>query len=98
MRKIPENPVDRDYSPFCNKGAGYRAGYIALPTGVELLSVTFSPPEPAGLPVILFLPGFVSLIDNFRETMIELTRSYTVVYVETREKSTARIKRMMPPR
>lgn len=91
MRKIPENPVDRDYSPFCDKGACYTTGYVSLPTGVELLSVTFSPPEPAGMPVILFVPGFVSLIDNFRETMIELTRSHTLVYVETREKSTARI-------
>lgn len=91
MKKTPESPIDRDYSPFCHRDARYRAEYVALPTGVELLSVTFSPPEPAGLPVILFIPGFVSLIDNFRETMIELTRSHTVVYVETREKSTARI-------
>ncbi len=92
MKIIPESPVDRDYSPFCHKGAGYRAEYVALPSGAELLSVSFSPPEPAGLPVILFIPGFVSLIDNFRETLIELTRSHTVIYVETREKSTARIK------
>ncbi len=91
MRKIPENPVDRDYSPFCDKEACYSTGYVSLPTGVELLSVTFSPPEPAGLPVILFIPGFVSLIENFRETLIELTRSHTLIYVETREKSTARI-------
>ena len=91
MRKIPESPVARDYSPFCHKGASYRAEYVSLPTGVELLSVSFSPPEPAEAPVIIFIPGFVSLIDNFRETLIELTRSHTLIYVETREKSTARI-------
>lgn len=91
MKKIPENPVDRDFSPFCDKGAAYMAEYVPLPTGVELLSVSFSPPEPSESPVILFIPGFVSLIENFRETLIELTRSHTVIYVETREKSTARI-------
>lgn len=88
---MPENPVARDYSPFCHKGASYRAEYVSLPTGVELLSVSFSPPEPAEVPVIIFIPGFVSLIDNFRETLIELTRSHSLIYVETREKSTARI-------
>lgn len=91
MKDLTTDLIDRDYSPFCHPGATYRAEYVALPTGVELLSVTFSPPEPAGAPLILFIPGFVSLIDNFRETLIELTRSHTVIYVETREKSTAKI-------
>lgn len=58
---------------------------------MELLSVVFSPPEHADVPVILFIPGFVSIIENFRETLVELTRNHTVIYVETREKSTAMI-------
>ncbi len=91
MKKMPENPVDRDYSPFCHEGATYRAEYAALPTGVELLTIYFSPPEPVAAPLILFIPGFVSIIENFRETMIELTRRHHVVFIETREKSTARI-------
>ena len=85
------NPLTRDYTPFCCSGATYRAEYVALPTGVELFSVAFTPPEPAAAPVIIFIPGFVSLIENFRETLVELTRTHTVFYVETREKSTAKI-------
>ena len=85
------NPLTIDYSPFCHRGATYKAEYVSLPTGVELLSVVFSPPQNANAPVILFIPGFVSLIENFRETLVELTRTHTVYYVETREKSTARI-------
>ncbi len=85
------NPLARDYTPFCHSGATYRAEYVRLPTGVELLSVAFTPPEPAAAPAILFIPGFVSLIENFRETLVELTRTHTVFYVETREKSTAKI-------
>lgn len=91
VKKKPENPVVRDYSPFCHEGATYRAEYAALPTGVELLAIYFSPPQPEEAPVILFIPGFVSIIENFRETMIELTRSHSVIYIETREKSTAKI-------
>ena len=67
------------------------AEYVSLPTGVELLTVVFSPPEPRDNTAILFLPGFVSIIENFRETLIELTRTYEVYYVETREKGSARI-------
>ena len=85
------NPLTIDYSPFCHSDATYRAEYVPLPTGVELLAIVFSPPQTVNSPVILFIPGFVSLIENFRETLVELTRTHTVIYVETREKSTARI-------
>lgn len=85
------NSLERDYTPFCHSGATYRTEYVRLPTGVELMSVVFTPPEPVVAPVILFIPGFVSLIENFRETLVELTRTHTVFYVETREKSTAKI-------
>lgn len=91
MKVITEDLTKRDYSPFCYAGAMYKAEYVPLSTGVELFSVAFSPPEPADAPVILFLPGFVSIIENFRDTLIELTRRHTVIYVETREKSTAKI-------
>ncbi len=91
MNEMKEDPVRRDYFPFCHEGATYRAEYVPLPTGVELLTVVFSPPEAADAPAILFLPGFVSIIENFRGTLVELTRSHTVIYVETREKSTAKI-------
>lgn len=91
MNEMTDNPARRDYSPFCHEGAGYIAEYVLLPTGVELLTVVFSPPEPADTPAILFIPGFVSIIENFRETLVELTRSHTVIYIETREKSTAKI-------
>lgn len=91
MKRKPENPVDRDYSPFCHEGATYMAEYVTLPTGVQLLAIRFSPPQPKEAPLILFIPGFVSIIENFRETMIELTRNHSVIYLESREKSSARI-------
>jgi pimeloyl-ACP methyl ester carboxylesterase len=81
--------MNRDYSDFCDSGATWKEEYVSLPTGVELLFVAFTPPEPAPAPIILFIPGFVSLIENFRETLVELTRTHIVFYVETREKSTA---------
>ena len=80
-----------DYSEFCHAGATFRVEYSPLPTGVELLTVTFTPPEPLDHPPVIFIPGLASVIENFRETVIELTRHHTVIYLETREKRSARI-------
>lgn len=83
--------METDYSDFCHDGAGWQAEYTALPTGVELLTVIFTPPEPVDVAPVVFIPGLASVIENFRETLIELTRQHTVYYLETREKSSARI-------
>lgn len=81
--------METDYSYFCHSGASFEVKYSALPTGVELLTVRFTPPEPADVPPVIFIPGLASVIENFRETIIELTRSHTVYYIETREKKSA---------
>lgn len=91
MSYMRENMIERDYSPFCHQGTVYRAEYVSLPTGVELLTVEFEPPEPVNGPVIIFIPGLASIIENFRDTLVELTRGHNVIYVETREKSTSKI-------
>lgn len=83
--------METNYSDFCHAGASYKVEYSSLPTGVELLTVTFIPPEPLDAPPVVFIPGLGSVIENFRETVIELTRHHTVYYVETREKKSARI-------
>jgi len=83
--------METDYSDFCHKGAAWLVEYTALPTGVELLTVIFTPPEPLDAPPVIFIPGLASVIENFRETVIELTRHHTVYYLETREKKSARI-------
>jgi pimeloyl-ACP methyl ester carboxylesterase len=83
--------MDSDYSSFCHAGASYRAEYSALPTGVELLTVIFTPHGRCNTSPIVFIPGLVSIIENFRETLIELTSTNIVIYIETREKKSAKI-------
>ncbi len=85
--------MKRDYSAFCDRGAGWTEEYVALPTGVELRSVIFTPGVASSAPPVIFIPGMGSIIENFRDTVIELTRSHTVLYIETREKASARITR-----
>jgi pimeloyl-ACP methyl ester carboxylesterase len=47
------------------------------------------PHTPHPTPHIVFLPGLASVIDNFRETLIALTKNHTVFYIETREKGSS---------
>jgi hypothetical protein len=58
MNYLATDMIERDYSPFCHAGATYRAEYVSLPTGVELLTVEFAPPEPAYAPVISSFPDW----------------------------------------
>ncbi len=80
----------RNYSDFCDSAADWKEVYVPLATGVVLHTVTFTPKGLPDAPVIMFIPGLISIIENFRETLIELTRNHRVIYVETREKGTAR--------
>jgi pimeloyl-ACP methyl ester carboxylesterase len=83
--------MDRDFSQYCYQKATYTSGYTDPGTGVSLFTVEFTPPEPPGSPVIVFVPGLASVPDNFTGTLIGLTRYHKVHYVETREKSSALI-------
>jgi len=83
--------MERDYSGFCHNGASYRVEYNTLPTGVDLLCVVFTSAGVGDSVPIVFIPGLISIIENFRETLVELTRGHTVYYLETREKGSAGI-------
>jgi pimeloyl-ACP methyl ester carboxylesterase len=41
------------------------------------------------LPPVVFFAGFASVIENFRELLVALTESFTVHYVETRDKESS---------
>jgi pimeloyl-ACP methyl ester carboxylesterase len=86
--------MERDFSAYCFNGTVYSAEQTELDTGVSLLTVIFTPPEKRNLPVIVFVPGLASVIDNFTATLKGLNRYYEVHYIETREKKTALIDRM----
>lgn len=84
--------MNRDYSAFCDPGATWTEEYVSLPTGVQLKLVNFiSAKTSSAAPPLIFIPGMGSVIENFRDTVIELTRHHTVLFIETREKSSARI-------
>lgn len=73
-------------------GVSVEEGYFSTSDGVSLRTVTFTPP--AGTPQrppVVFLPGWISAIEGWSDVLEVLTAEHPVLYVETREKASARL-------
>jgi len=70
-------------------GTEVKMGYIPVQQNILLRLVHFTPSGETAFPPVLFVPGLASVMDNFRETLQEMTRFFPVYYLETREKSTS---------
>jgi len=66
--------------------------YVELTDGVSLQVIEFEPPhhDPDG-PVLIFVAGWISLRTAWDPVILELASRYRVLYVESREKGTARV-------
>jgi len=81
-----------DLAEYCAPGARYKDEMISVSENVSLRLITFTPAEKNGNPSILFVAGWISLMSGWKEILQEMTKDFTVYYVETREKITSRVK------
>ena len=79
-------------SQFCTPGSTCKEEMVAVSPNVLLRVITFSPSQPGENPVLVFVPGLVSLMEGWREVLLEMTRDFIVYYIETREKITSKVK------
>jgi pimeloyl-ACP methyl ester carboxylesterase len=75
-----------DLNDFCATGTTWREEMISVAPNMSLKLYTFSGPEQKRGPDILFVAGWVSLIEGWKEVLKEMTRWHRVYYIETREK------------
>ena len=80
-------------SAFCAPGASVEERMIDIADGVSLRLITFTPAEDKGTPPVLFVAGWISLIVGWKDVLREMTKDFTVYYIETREKISSRIKK-----
>lgn len=84
--------IDMDHlSEFCAAGTTIDDRFERVHDGVELRVITFSPVIDRKNPVIVFVAGWISQMDAWKSVLQEMTKDFTVVYVETREKISSRI-------
>lgn len=80
-----------DPKQFCAPGATVSEERLVVCPGVNLKLLVFMPPGKVSRPPVLFIPGWISLITGWKDVLIEMTATYPVYYLETREKSSARL-------
>jgi len=77
--------------PLESSDAVFEARYVEADSGVELLLMSWRPKNPASERPLIFVPGWVSVIDGWKDLLRVWVKDRTVYYIETREKGSARI-------
>jgi len=72
-------------------GADYREQWIPVSDGVKLKVMSWHPSDPAHTDPLVFVAGWVSVIEGWRPLLEVLIPHRPLHYIETREKRTARI-------
>ncbi len=75
-------------------GVSFRERWLEVAEGVHLRVLTWTPARERR-PPLLVVPGWISGIESWRELLREVLPSRRVVYVETREKPSARLERRL---
>ncbi len=84
-----------DFKAFAHAGTDISIEMLPVAPGISLRLITFKHPEPHRMN-ILFIAGWVSLIEGWREVLLEMTKDFTVYYLETREKISSHIEGKVP--
>jgi len=58
---------------------------------VTLRIFSFTPAIPANNPPVVFVAGWITMIVGWREVLQEMTKDFTIYYIETREKISSQI-------
>ena len=91
FRKQNQQAGKDNLAEFCADGTRYREQMAILPGHVSLRIVTFAPPLKSHRYPVVMVPGLVSVMPTFKNILLELTKTFTVHYVETREKDSSEI-------
>ncbi len=83
----------RPLEEYCAPGASYRVDQVPVDEGVILQVVNFTPATNTHRPAVIFVAGWVSHIDGWHEVLLEMTSQFPVLYVETRDKTSAQVSR-----
>jgi pimeloyl-ACP methyl ester carboxylesterase len=76
---------------FCAPGATFHEEMIPVHDQVSLRVITFTPPKDSNKPPVVFIAGWISLIDGWKDVLQTMTHDYKVIYIETREKRSSRV-------
>ena len=81
-----------DLSLYCAPGANFKEQMIAVSENISLRVISFSPPNDRQNPSVIFVAGWITLTSAWIKVLQEMTKDFTVYYIETREKISSQVK------
>jgi pimeloyl-ACP methyl ester carboxylesterase len=81
----------QEFSQYCAEGTIVQEQMEQITEGIELRVISFTPSVIHSNPVIIFVAGWITQIDAWKSVLQEMTKDFTVLYVETREKISSRM-------
>jgi len=76
---------------LCSTGTRIKEKMISVSEKVKLKLVHFSPAKKTNNPPVLFVAGWITMIEAWKDVLQEMTKDFEVHYVETREKITSQV-------
>ena len=90
-----ENQME-NIADYCAQGTRRKEEMIPVSEQVSLRVITFKPPEPSSNPPVVFVPGWITLMEAWKDVLREMTKDFTIHYIETREKISSSVKGKVP--
>lgn len=88
---MPRAEVPTSVSPIAAPGVRFTERWLEVEDGVELRLLSWRPEAGAVGPPVVFVAGWVSMVEGWAPVLEVLVRRQAVYYLETREKVSARI-------
>jgi len=81
---------DINLSTFAGQGVSTQINYVRVSDTVSIRCIEFTP-QATDYPTVLFIPGWISLLNSWRYFLPKVTTELHLIFMETREKSSSRV-------
>lgn len=81
-----------DLSAYASENTEIKESYLQVQPEVQVRVIHFHPFIKAKNPTVVFVAGWVTQMVAWKEVLQEMTKDFSVIYLETREKISSRIK------
>ena len=80
-----------DLKQYGAPGTEIKEEMISVADNVSLRVISFTPAKNHNNPPVIFVAGWITLIAAWKHVLLEMTKDFTVYYIETREKISSRV-------
>lgn len=81
-----------DLNQYFAPGAKFKEEMIPVAENVSLRVISLTPAKDIKNPPVIFVAGWITLISAWKKVLQEMTKDFTVYYIETREKISSHTK------